>query len=324
MHNNRPTLPKRNPDGASTAQGDMKPAPFAYFAPESLDEALALLADEGQDAKLLAGGQSLIPALNFRLLQPAALIDLNRVETLSYIAATPSGGVRIGAMTRQAALERNPLVAVRAPLLAEAVPQIAHPQIRNRGTLGGSLVHADPAAELPVVMVALDAVMEVSGPAGTRRVPARDFFQGFFTVDVAPDEILTAVELPQWPERTGWAFVELARRHGDYALAGVAAIVQLEESGRCRFARLVYLNVGEGPVVAEKAGASLVGVLPAEAAFREAAALAASAEVDPSGHVHATADYQRHLVEVLTRRALARAASRAGATVSGLAGGVLS
>ncbi len=290
----------------------MKPAPFDYAAPDSLVEALSLAAAHGSDGKLLAGGQSLVPAMNFRLLQPAILIDLNRIAGLSGIERTSAGGLRLGAMTRQAQVERDPRVAQLAPLLAETMPQIAHPQIRNRGTIGGSMVHADPAAELPVAAVALDAVFEVASERGRRQVKAKAFFQSLFTVDVAPDEILTAIEFPAWPAGSGWAFVEVARRRGDYALAGVAAVVTLDGAGRCRQARLVYLNLGDGPVDAQGAAGLLQNELLTPAAIEAAAHYAAEQEMDPAGNIHASPDFQRHLARVLTRRALTTAAARAG------------
>ncbi|MCB8953496.1 MAG: xanthine dehydrogenase family protein subunit M [Ardenticatenales bacterium] len=289
----------------------MKPAPFDYAAPDSLPASLSLIAAYGDDGKLLAGGQSLVPALNFRLLQPSVLIDLNRVTELAGITRTAAGGLRLGAMTRQAQVERSPLTAQLAPLLAETMPQIAHPQIRNRGTIGGSMVHADPAAELPVAAVALDAVFEIAGEGGVRRVPAKSFFQSLFTVDITPDEILTAVEFPPWPARTGGAFVEVARRRGDYALAGVAVVVTLDDAGKCARARIVYLNLGDGPIDAEGAAGLLQNELLTLAAIEAAADFGATQEIAPAGNIHATPDFQRHLARVLTRRALTTAAARA-------------
>jgi aerobic carbon-monoxide dehydrogenase medium subunit len=289
----------------------MKPAPFDYFAPDSLEEALYLIAQHGYDAKLLAGGQSLIPAMNFRLIQPAVLVDLNRLPALATIEPTSGGGLRLGAMTRQRTVERSSLVAERTPLLAEAMPQIAHPQIRNRGTIGGSLVHADPAAELPVVAVALNGRFQVRGPEGTRWIDAADFFQGMFAVALAAEEMLLAVEFPAWPAGTGWSFMEVARRHGDYALVGLAATVALDENGRCQQARLVYLNVGDGPVDARRAAGLLTGAAITPETIEAAAETAVNQEIDPVGNIHASADYQRHLARVLTRRALTAALTRA-------------
>lgn len=288
----------------------MKPAAFEYFAPQSLDAALALLAQHGGDAKPLAGGQSLIPAMNFRVAQPAILVDLNRLDELDYVRQADGGELRIGAMTRQRRLERELLVVRAAPLLHETIPYIAHPQIRNRGTIGGSLAHADPAAELPVIAMALDARLRLQSASGERWVAAGEFFQGLFTTALTPEELLVEIALPAMPPRTGWSFIEFARRHGDYALMGVAARVTLDEAGQCRQARLVYLNAGDGPVDARQAAESLRGRTLSTEAIDAAADLAADNEIDPTGNVHASAEYQRHLANVLTRRALKQAAER--------------
>jgi CO/xanthine dehydrogenase FAD-binding subunit len=290
----------------------MKPAPFEYYAPTSLDAALQLLAKHGDDGKLLAGGQSLVPAMNFRLAQPAALIDLNPVGELSYLRAGPGGGLSIGAMTRQRALERSALTAEHAPLLHAAMPYIAHVQIRNRGTLGGSLAHADPAAELPAVMVALGATLHLASARGRRTVPAADFYQGLFTTALAADEMLVQIDTPPPPPRSGWAVQEFARRHGDYAIVGLAASVQLDGQGRCRIARLIYFSVGEGPTPATRAAAGLLGQTADAATIRAAASTAAQEDIEPLGDIHASAAYRRHLVEVLGRRALEQAFARAG------------
>jgi carbon-monoxide dehydrogenase medium subunit len=289
----------------------MKPAPFDYQAPHSLEEALALKARHGDDAKFLAGGQSLIPAMNFRLVQAALLVDVNGVPGLDFIRAH-GGELRMGALTRQRRLERDPLVAQHAPLLRETMPHVAHPQIRNRGTLGGSLAHADPAAELPVIAVALGARLRAQSTRGERWISADDFFKGLFTTDLAPDEMLVEVALPALPPRTGTAFMEFARRRGDYALMGVAAVVMLEGDGVCQPARLVYLNAGDGPVSAKQAAGILQGEKPSPQVI-EAAAASAGDEIYPMGNVHASPDYQRHLARVLTQRALTLAFERAQA-----------
>ena len=288
----------------------MKPAPFAYHRPASVDEALSLLATHGGDAKPLAGGQSLIPAMNFRLARPAVLVDLNRIETLAGIRSG-ADGVRIGAMTRQRAVERDATLAQHVPLLAETLPHIAHPQIRTRGTVGGSLAHADPAAELPAVMVALGATFELRSPRGKRSVAAEEFYTGLFTTALTPDELLVEIAIPRAGLRSGSAFAEVARRHGDYALAGVAAVVALDDAGRCREARIALLSVGDGPVLARKAAKAITGAEPTADAIQEAADAAGSKDVDPPGDIHASAAYRRQLVSVLVRRTLQSAFERA-------------
>ena len=291
----------------------MKPPPFRYVAADSLDEAVAALAEHGDEAKLLAGGQSLIPMMNFRLARPAVLIDLNRLVDLQYVERSESGGLRVGAMTRQSVLERQPLVAELAPLVTETVPYVAHPQIRNRGTVGGNLAHADPASELPAVALALGARFRTRGPGGERWLAAEEFFTGLLTTALASDELLVEVEFPGATARTGYAFEELARRHGDYAQVGVAVVLKLDENGRCSDARIVYLSVGDTPLAAREAAARLVGEVPDRQTISEAAALAAEREIDPSGDIHASAAYKRHLTRVLTERALVRAGERAAA-----------
>ena len=288
----------------------MKPAPFEYHRPASVDEALALLAEHGYDAKLLAGGQSLVPAMNFRLAAPAVLVDLNRIPGLDGIQEA-DGRLRLGAMTRQAAAERNPLIAARAPLITETLPYVAHAQIRNRGTMGGSIAHADPAAELPAVMLALDARFHLRGPGGTRMVPAGEFFTGLFGTALEAEEMLVEVEVPAAAPRTGWAFDEVSRRHGDFALAGVAAVVQVDDEGRCTSARIALLSVSDAPVLAARAADALLGQQPGEGAIRAAAEAAAEGDIDPPGDIHASPAYRRQLVDVLVRRVLPRAFARA-------------
>ena len=288
----------------------MKPAPFRYFAPQTLDEALSLLAEHGYDAKALAGGQSLVPAMNFRLAQPAVLVDLNRIPELAFVQAADDGGLRIGAMTRQRTLERDPLVEARAPLIHAAMPHIAHAQIRNRGTIGGSLAHADPAAELPAVALALDASFRLRSQRGERWVATSEFFVSLFTTALEPDELLVEVALPPPLPRTGWAIQEVARRHGDYALVGVATALTLDEAGRCRQARIALLSVGDGPVLAKKAAALLVGERPTPDLITTVAETVARDEIDPASDIHASAAYRRHLAKVLTRRALTEAFER--------------
>jgi carbon-monoxide dehydrogenase medium subunit len=289
----------------------MKPAPFEYQAPDSLEAALEVLSRHGGDAKVLAGGQSLIPVMNFRLAQPALLVDLNRIAALDFLRRGDDGGLRIGAMTRQRRLERDLLVKELAPLLAETVPWIAHPQIRNRGTAGGSLAHADPAAELPAVTVALRARFRLVKAGGERWVEAKDFFAGLFTTALEPEEVLAEIALPPLPARTGWSFQEIARRHGDYAQVGIAALVTLGEDGRCREARLVYLSASDVPVEARGAEAILAGSDLGPEAVQAAAEKASREEISPFSDVHATSDFKRHLARVLTGRVLRVAAERA-------------
>jgi carbon-monoxide dehydrogenase medium subunit len=289
----------------------MKPAPFEYYAPNTVEEALALLTEYGYDAKVLAGGQSLIPTMNFRLAQPSVLVDLNHISELFYIRPDNNGGLRLGAMSRHSQVEHDPLVAERAPLVHEAMPHIAHPQIRNRGTFGGTIAHADPAAELPAVSVALNGRFRLRSQAGERWVTADDFFVGFFTTVLEPDELLVEITLPPMPPRSGWSFKEIARRHGDYALVGVATMVTLDHKDQCQQARLVFLSVGDGPVEAHQAAETLRGQVLTAEAIRAAAETAASMDVDPGSDIHASADYRRHLVNVLARQSLTQAFDRA-------------
>ncbi|MFL5538639.1 MAG: FAD binding domain-containing protein [Longimicrobiaceae bacterium] len=292
----------------------MKPAPFEYFRPDTVDEALSLLGEHGWDAKLLAGGQSLVPAMNFRLAAPGVLIDLNRIPGLDGIREE-GGALRIGTMVRQHAAERSADVRRLAPLLAEALPFVAHPQIRNRGTVGGSVAHADPAAELPAVMLALGARMHVVGPNGTRTLAADEFFTGLFSTALEHDEMLAEIEIPALAPRAGFAFMEVSRRHGDFGLAGLAVSVSLDGGGCCADARIALLGVGEGPVLAHAAADALRGQSPSPDAFA-AAADAARAEVDPPMDIHASSEYRRHLVGVLVGRALPVAFGRAGGAAS--------
>jgi carbon-monoxide dehydrogenase medium subunit len=284
----------------------VKPPPFEYFRPHSLEEAIDLLATYGADAKPLAGGQSLIPAMNFRLAAPAVLVDLNDIPDLSNLSSD-ANGLRIGGMTRHRTLERSETVARDAPLVAAAMPFVAHAAIRTRGTLGGSLAHADPAAELPAVMLALEAVFTLCGRNGARTVCAADFFTGLFTTTLEPGELLTEVAIPRPSVRRAFAFQEIARRHGDYALAGAAASVAVDEGGRCTWARVALLSVADRPVLAEHAGHALAGEQPASETIRAAAEAAAAHDIDPPGDIHASAAYRRHLAAVLTRRVLERA-----------------
>lgn len=288
----------------------MKPAPFKYIAARSREHALAVKAQHGDEALFLAGGQSLVPALNFRLAQPAILIDLNPISDLAGIGRHNESTLRVGALTRHATLERDALVARHQPLMHEAIPLIAHPQIRNRGTLGGNLAHADPASELPAIVLALGGRMHAQSADGERWIAARDFFAGALTTALRPDEMLVEIELPDLPSGSGTCFMEVSRRRGDFALMGVAAIVALGPGGVCTDARLAYCGAGDGPVSAAEAAGALIGSRITEPDIRAAAALAQGA-IDPLGSIHASKAYQRHLAGVLTRRALNTATARA-------------
>src|SRR6185503_569826 len=264
----------------------MKPAPFRYARAGSLAEATALLAEAPGDAKVLAGGQSLVPMLNMRLVRPTVLVDVNGLRELAGIAPTPEGGLRLGALTRHAELAAAPAVIERAPLLAEAARHVGHAAIRNQGTLGGSLAHADPAAELPAALLALGARVRVTGPRGTREIAAGAFFRGLLSTALEADEILIAIEVPAQPP--GWGFAEVARRPGDFALAGVAAV--LGEGG----VRLVGFGVGDRPLRLSSAERLLAGAtLDAETAAR--AGTAAGPDCDPPSDVHGSGEYRRHL-----------------------------
>ena len=289
----------------------MKPAPFKYYAPTTVEEALVHLAEYGYDAKPLAGGQSLIPLLNFRLAQPSVIVDLNNVSELFYIRPD-NGDLLIGAMTRQAQVEHDPLVAERAPLVHEVMPQIAYPQIRSRGTFGGSLAHADPSAELVAVNIALNGRFRLRRQAGERWVPADEFFVGLFTTALEPDELLVEVALPPMPPRSGWSFLQITRRHHDFCIAGVAVLVTLDNKNRCEQARLVFLSAGDGPVTARQAAEMLVGQAPTPELIQAVAEKAAEDEIDPGSDIHASADYRRHLAKVLACRTLTQAFERAG------------
>ena len=284
----------------------MKPAPFDYLAPRTVDEALEALARHGEEAKVLAGGQSLVPMLNFRLARPAVIVDINRVSGLDGLGEG-GGTLQVGALVRQRRLER--WAATAAPLLHAGVRLIGHPAIRTRGTVGGSIAHADPAAEYPAVLVALEGEVVARGPRGERVIGAADFFQTYLTTALAPDEILTEVRLPAMEPGSGWAFEEFARRHGDFAIVGIAALVVLD-GRRCRRARLAAAGAGPVPVRLRQAEAVLERGSVDESSI-QAAAAAAERAVEPDGDLHASAEYRRHLTGVLTARALRRAVARA-------------
>jgi len=287
----------------------MKPAPFDYCAPTSLEEVLQLVGDEA-DARVLAGGQSLVPMMNLRLAQPERLVDLNRVPRLDQLDAN-AVAVSIGAMVRQDALARSEAVADRWPLLHQAVGYVGYPATRHRGTVGGSAAHADPAAELPAALLALDAQFVAQRRDGSRTIDARDFFLDYYTTALEPGEILTEIRVAALPAGCGTAFLELARRYHDFPICGVAAALGCGADGRIEIARLGLAGVGPGPVRANGAEAVLSGAEPGEAVF-EAAAAAVATEIEPLGDLHGSAAYRRRVAAVMTRRALEAAARAIG------------
>jgi carbon-monoxide dehydrogenase medium subunit len=288
----------------------VKTAAFEYCAPGSLDEAIALLGEHGDEAKVLAGGQSLVPLLAMRLARPTVVIDINELDGLSAIAPTDGGGLTLGAMTRERAAERSPDVAARVPVLAEALPLVGHVAIRNRGTVGGSIVHADASGELPAVALVTDAEMVARSTRGERVIAANGFFHGHFTTAMADDELLTEVRIPAGAPGAGWAFDEVARRRGDFALVGAAAMVAMTD-GVIGEARIALIGVAGQPVRVPDAEAALVGQ-PADASTFEAAAREAVAGLEPASDVHGSGEFRRHLAGVVTRRALTAAARRTG------------
>jgi CO/xanthine dehydrogenase FAD-binding subunit len=293
----------------------MKPARFNYHDPKTLDEALGLMAQFGDQARPLAGGQSLVPLMNFRLIRPAHLIDLNGVNELSYLKAE-NGTLRIGATTRQRELERSAIVSQGWALLREAVSFIGHVQIRNRGTVGGSLAHAFPSAELPVAMVTLDASFILRSTANQRTARAEDFFLSYMTTILEPGELLTEIEVPALPANSGCSYQEVNRRHGDFALAGAAALLALDGHGAIRHARLAVTGVT--PIRSREAEEFLLGKKPSESVFREAAHYATK-DLEQDSDIHASAEYRRDACAVLARRALTQAAQRAAEQRKGTA-----
>lgn len=286
----------------------MKPPRFTYHRPESVDDALAVLAEAGHDGKVLAGGQSLIPILNMRLAAPGHLVDINRLTELAGVR-TEADGVRVGALARHAEVEADDVAAGRVPLLRQGLRLVAHPTIRNRGTTVGSLVHADPSGEMTAVLALLGGSVELARLGGTRTVAAADFFVGPLESCLEPGELAVSAWFPALPGRTGTAFLELARRRGDYAMCGVAAAVTLDADGAVAGARAAYLSVSPVPLVLDLTEA-VAGQAPGGADWAAAADLAGE-QVEPEADIHATAEYRRHLARVLTARALADAAGRA-------------
>jgi len=288
----------------------MKPAAFEYMAVESVDAALHALADNAGDIRVLAGGQSLGPLLNLRIAVPGVLVDINRLDELSHIDVTPDGSLSIGALTRQRRVETSARVATSWRMLTEAISHIGHRAIRNRGTIGGSIAHADPAAELPAVLIALDATIQTASVRGIRSIPATEFFLGPFTTALELDELLVGVTIPAVPSRTGQAWLEIARRHGDFGVIGVAAATEFDSEGTCVRARLVYSGADWAPWQPETAASLLIGRAPTPTLFAEVGRVAAG-ESSPPADIHASADHRRRLIEVLTARALARCAGAA-------------
>lgn len=284
----------------------MKSSRFTHIAVDSVEEAAMVLDDTGADARLIAGGQSLIPMLSFRLSAPALLVDLNRVPELFGITELESGGLQIGAMTRHRSVETSQIVATHLPLLALALPHVAHLAIRNRGTIGGSLAHADPAAELPALALVHDATMILRNRRGQRTVAAADFFTGVFSTALAADEILTEVRFPQWPGSRRFAFREFSRRRGDFALAGVAFWADMADR-QVQHCRIVAFGVSDRPQRLHDAEAALKGRSPEDPACLAEVAVAAQDALAPDGDIHASAGYRRDLAVELLRRAMADA-----------------
>jgi carbon-monoxide dehydrogenase medium subunit len=287
----------------------MKPPPFDYVIADSIEAAVATLAEAGEDAKILAGGQSLVPMLNFRLLRPSLLVDINRIPGLSFVAERRDSIV-VGALARHRMLETSPVIAKFLPVLSAAMRHVAHIAIRNRGTIGGSLSHADPAAELPMLALLLDAKLTIASSKGRRRVDAASFFLGALTADLEPDDLVIEVEFPKLPPCTGWGFEEVARRAGDFALAGVAATLTVSDR-TIGAARIAMMGIGEKPMRAGAAEALLAGQALSDNLLESVTASVRSV-VAPNTDLHASAEYRRHLIGVLTRRALMAAWNRAG------------
>ncbi len=287
----------------------MKPSPFDYHRAVDVDDAVAAL-HGAEDGKAIAGGQSLIALMNFRLARPELLVDINPLHDLDYIEARPDGGLAIGAMTRQRSIEHSDLVRRRCPVMSEAMPLIAHAVIRNRGTIGGSLAHADAGSELCTVSLAVDARLKVRGPSGDREIPAAEFFQGPLTTALEPDELLTEIIIPPTPARSGFGYSEVSRRKGDFALAGVGAVIGFAEDGTVDHARIAYTSMGPNALRAPTVEEFLVGSRMDEQAIAAAADLA-DGDLSPTDSLHGSALYRMQLARALTRRVLRRAVERA-------------
>lgn len=289
----------------------MKPAPFDYYAPKTIAEALENLASAGYGAKILAGGQSLVPTMNFRMSQPSALIDLNSIPEMSFIRAADDGGLLIGAMTRVSEIEFDPLVAKRAPLFQEALPFCAHPQIRNRGTLGGAISHADPAAQMPACAVALDCRFHIRSTTTDRWESCDDFFVTLFTTTLEPEEILVEIAVPGMAPHTGTSYNQVARQAGAGALCGVATKLTLDDQGNCEDVRLVFMGVSEKPYLSQEARNILVGKKITPEIISEAVEKCVANELEPTADIHATVEYRQHMSLVLGKKSLTIAHERA-------------
>ena len=287
----------------------MKPPPVKYQRAGGREEAIALLSEHGYDAKVLAGGQSLMPLMSYRLVQPGVLIDLNPATDLDHLGED-NGHLVIGSMTRQRTVENSALVRENLPVLAEALRHVGHVTIRNRGTIGGSIAHADPAAELPVALLALDGEVVAEGAGGARTIGAAELFLGPMTTALEPTEILTSVRIPRPAAGTGASIVELARRHGDFAIVIAMAVIHLDGDGRCDAARIALGGVEAAPARLRDAESGLLGAEPSDDAIGTAAEAAAGA-VDPVGDIHASESYRRDMTRVFVKRALAQAVERA-------------
>jgi len=291
----------------------MKPAPFHLETPQSLEECVALLAEHGDEAKILAGGQSLVPLMNLRLAQPSVLLDIGGLKALNFVKESEQS-FRIGAITRLRDLERDANFAKSQPLLAEALPHIGHIQIRNRTTVGGSIAHADPAAELPAVLLACGGTVKAVGPNGERKISADNFFHSYFSTDLEEDEAIAEIELPRWKPACGWSIQEISRRHGDFALIGIACCVTCDDEGVVTDANAAFFGVGEAPHLVESAS-SLVGTKADDETLHQVAE-ATAAELDPPTDIHVSAEYRKHVGGVLARRALSIAYQRATGNIT--------
>lgn len=289
----------------------MKPAPFDYVLPRSVEEAVSVLADRNVESQILAGGQSLVPLLNMRMARPELIVDLGKLDALRFIRESDQGELALGAMTTKREVEESPLVARHHPLLHAATRLIAHPPIRNRGTVGGSLAQADPAAEYPAVALVLDAKIHATGPDGERVIPASEFFITYLTSALQEDELLTEMRVPRLPEGYGWSFQELARRHGDFATAGVALTLGLDAQGHCTDSRVVVFALGDTPVRARRVEEAINGETPGKELFQSASQYIADGIEEPLSDVHASAEYRCDVASVLTVRALEEALARA-------------